>query len=425
MTGAVAMPSLPEGWQATVQRAAAAYGTPLFIYFPAIMDTQIALLRMMLPERTELLYSVKANPNPWIISYFADRLTGIEVASRGEMAVAMQAGVSPKRFILVGPAKTDDELAAAAAVGLRAIVVESATEVIRLARMASRDAPVPVVLRLNLGRSCARLSMSGDTQFGMSPAIAAEVLRGASAVPSVQIIGLHTYAGTQRFSPHDVAATCVALLEMAAGFQEATSVRLSFLDFGGGFGTAVRKGDALADWAPLKMLLAPALTAYCKRHPWTTTFAFESGRFLMAPAGVLVTTVQDVKGNFDRQYVMLDGGIEQFGFDDRYLGQRPPAVAALTAGAGQMVPVILCGPLCTPADRIAADVLIAQPQRGDRLCIFNAGAYGLTANPGLFLGRGFAAEAVAMAGGTTLIRRRFAADEFAAMTVPSEVLQER
>ncbi len=422
MTGGMTIPPLPAGWKDRVRWAADRFGTPLFVYFHDTMEDRLATLRAALPDGAHLYYSAKANPNPWILRFYTDRGLGVEVASQGELSTALRAGVPAGRIIFVGPAKTDDELAAAAAAGVEALVVESVTELDRLARLASSDAPVPVALRLDLGRSGGRLAMSGDTQFGMDVEDAGRALKSVLFLPSLRIVGLHSYAGTQQASAEEVTATCRSLMEQAARLQEATPARLTFLDFGGGFGTPIRMRDPSPDWSGLGAALAPHMAEYRKRHPWTVRMAFESGRFLMAPAGLLVATVQDVKIKNTRRFVLLDGGIAQFGFDDHYRGARPPMIEVLTSADGPAdappVKATLCGPLCTPADRIAAEIDLPALRPGDRVCVLNAGAYGLTGNPGLFLGRGFAAEAAAVADRVHLIRRRFTAEEFAALTIP-------
>lgn len=412
------VPALPKGWQGAVREAANIYGTPLFVYFADVMAAQLARLRKVLPDEVELFYSVKANPNPSILRFFVKHGTHLELASGGEMVIARRMGCPTDRMIIAGPAKTDAELSAAASAGLRAVIVESSGELARLASVANDAVPVPVMLRLNLGRSNGGLTMGGDTQFGMPVDTAVALIRDAESMPSVRISGLHTYAGTQRFSPQDIITTSQTLLDAATFIQEETRVRLPFLDFGGGFGSPVRKGDTNVDWSDITAPLRRAIADYRRLHPWTTTMAFESGRFLVGPSGVLVTSVQDVKTCGMSHYVLMDGGIGQFGFDDRYFGQRAPSLMVLTAPDAPTVTAHLCGPLCTPADRIAANVSVPHPQRGDHVCIFNAGAYGLTGNPGLFLSRGFAAEVLVEEGAIRLIRRRFGADEYSALTDP-------
>jgi diaminopimelate decarboxylase len=118
--------------------------------------------------------------------------------------------------------------------------------------------------------------------------------------------------------------------------------------------------------------------------------------------------------------VILDGGIAQFGFDDRTYGQRAPAVCLLDHRPELAEEVRLCGPLCTPADRIAASVLMCRPRIGDLVGVFNVGAYGLTGNPGIFLGQGFAPELLLDDAEIKLIRRRFTAADYLRATAPDD-----
>lgn len=410
---------LSTGDRAAIRAAAAANGTPLFVYQRTSLIRQVRRLADGLPDGVGIIYSVKANPNPTIIGLLLDHCAGAEVAGVGELAAARAAGADPLRLAMVGPGKQEADHRAAIDNALGMIVVESAAEMARLQKVAAGRGPVSVALRVNPGRgSGGRLRMDGDTQFGMEPEVAVTIARDHERFPDLSISGVHGYGGSQQADPAAIVRCTEMVLDAAAYIQMETGLRLTWLDLGGGFAQRVREGDPSLDVACLKAPLTRCLDQYRAAHPWTERIMFESGRFLVAESGILVASVVDIKVNHGRTYVILDGGIAQFGFDDRTYGQRAPAVSLLNNRDEPAEEIRLCGPLCTPADRIAASVNLARPRVGDLLCIFNVGAYGLTGNPGLFLGQGFAPELLLEEAGATLIRRRFTAADYLRVTAP-------
>lgn len=418
----VPVPLLSPEDRAAIRAAAAAHGTPLFIYRRDSFARQIRRLADGLPDGVGILYSVKANPNPFIIRLLLAHCAGAEVSGAGELAAAQAAGVDLKRLAMVGPGKQEADHRAAIDCGVGMIVVESASEMSRLQAIATGRGPISVALRVNPGRgSGGQLRMDGDTQFGMGPDVAIAIARDRSRFPDLSIAGVHGYGGSQQASPAEIVRCTELVLAAAASIQMESGLRLSWLDLGGGFAQPVRSGDPSLDVSCLKAPLTRCIEQYRAAHPWTEHIVFESGRFLVAGAGMLVASVLDVKVNHHRTYAILDGGIAQFGFDDRSYGQRAPAVILLDDRHEATEEIRLCGPLCTPADRIAASVELARPHIGDLACIFNVGAYGLTSNPGLFLGQSYAPELLLDELGTTLIRRRFTAVDYLTATMPSTV----
>lgn len=409
----VPIPMLSPEDRAAIRAAAAAHGTPFFIYQRSSLARQVRRLADGLPEGVGILYSVKANPNPSIIRLLLDCCAGAEVSGAGELAAAQAAGVDLRRLAMVGPGKHGADHRAAIDHGIGMIVVESASEMARLQAVATGRGPISVALRVNPGRgSGGQLRMDGDTQFGMGPAAAVAIARDRARFPDLSIVGVHCYGGSQQADPAAIVRCTESVLAVAASMQAESGLRLTWLDLGGGFAQPVRSGDAKLDISCLKVPLTRCIEQYRDAHPWTERIVFESGRFLVAEAGILVASVRDVKVNDHRTYVILDGGIAQFGFDDRTYGQRAPAVSLLDERHEPSEEVRLCGPLCTPADRIVAAVNLPRPRIDDLMCIFNVGAYGLTSNPGLFLGQGFAPEFLLDEMGATLIRRRFTAVDY-------------
>ncbi len=135
---------------ARMRSLAERYGTPFYVYDAEILDRTWRSLREALPRRMEIFYSVKANPNRELLRFFLGRGCGLEVASMGELHLALDAGCDPARLFFAGPGKTDAELEAAVRRGIGEIHVESVNEIRRLGHIATRlDRTTPVVLRVN------------------------------------------------------------------------------------------------------------------------------------------------------------------------------------------------------------------------------------------------------------------------------------
>jgi len=394
-------------------QAASRFGTPLYVYDSALMEQRWNRLRGILPCNSVVFYSVKANPNVRIIGAFRKLGASCEVASLGELTAALAAGVPASDMIFVGPGKTQRELEFAVTHNIGAIVAESGCEVRRLLALSeTHGCSVRVAVRVNPGRGKGSISMGGATQFGMEAEAALGLLRESFGSTSLEIMGLHAYLGTGILTWQEVLENTQSILQMADHLQQDSGKELSFIDVGGGFGIPYFDREREPDWDGLVSPLAMIVDQYRLRHPYTKTLAFESGRFLIGPAGVFVTSVLDVKHRGHICFVILDGGINVFGGEDYYRGFRPPPVRVLCEDGRTNEPITLCGPLCTPADRLAVDTLLPLPRIGELVAFYQAGAYRFTASPGLFLSHGFPCEVLAHEGQLSLIRERMTPERF-------------
>lgn len=407
---------IPKEWMIhdkILVEAASRFGTPLYLYDTALMKQRWDKLCAILPRNTTVFYSVKANPNVWIIDVFRKLGASCEVASSGEIVAALRAGVAPSDIIFVGPGKSRHELEYAVTCNLAAIAAESKREIRCIAALSElHNRKVRIALRINPGRGKGSISMGGATQFGMEPEVALGVLEGIDDFTNLEIVGLHAYLGTGILAWQEVLEHTQMILEIADQLQQQSGREFSFIDVGGGFGIPYYHRDNAPDWNVLSVPLADLVEEYLQKHPWTETLAVESGRFLAGPAGVFLTSVLDVKSLQDKWFVILDGGINVFGGEDHYRGFRPTPVRVLGNEGGSKEPITLCGPLCTSADRLAVDTLLPMPRIGDLVAFYQAGAYRFTASPGLFLSHGFPCEVLAHEGQLSLIRERMTPERF-------------
>lgn len=386
--GCVASDELRIGGIA-VGELAARFGTPLYALDGDLVLTRARAVQAALGPRVRLLWSIKANPLVQVAARLRSLAIGAEIASLGELAVALAAGQLPADLRFAGPGKTDAEIAAAVAAGLGCFHAESPSEVDAIAAAAAaKGRRVGVAVRVNTAPAAAgtRLRMAGHgSRFGVDEDQVAALLLRIARDPHLLLRGLHAYAGTQCFDAAAFAAGAQRLCELAAGWERQLGVALPELDLGGGFGVATYLGDGEFDVCAAGAALARLLPAHDREG---RTFFVELGRFLLAPCGVYVARVVRRKVGGGRTHLALDGGLHHCAVaaGSGSVLRRPPLLVAATqlrASASEVQGI--GGPLCTPQDQFADGVLLPPCREGDLIAVLATGAYGATFSPTGFL----------------------------------------
>jgi diaminopimelate decarboxylase len=392
---------------------AAEIGTPFYLYDAEILRERVLALKQALPS-VDFLYSMKANPNLSVTRVLYKAGTGCEVSSLLELETALAAGAVPGRIIMVGPGKSRAELDRAVALGIKAIVAESADELEEIdALAAARGRVQDVAIRINpdFQSGGARLTMSGRaTQFGIDLALVPAVIEAVGRMGSVRLCGLHAYMGSRILSHHVVAENIRQILNLASSLSPQLRQPLDFVDVGGGFGVPYHEGEEELDLAALGQASAADLGRFEAENP-STRVVIELGRYLVAAAGRFVTGIRRTKLCKGERFAVCDGGSSVHSAasgQGSFLRKNFPITLLAAAGTRPASPEkwTLTGPLCTPQDVIGKDVLIPRPAPGDLLCIHQSGAYGPTASPTGFLGFGAPAEVMVDGGATYVVRRR-------------------
>lgn len=389
-----------------LQMLAAEFGTPVFVYDFDLLSTAVDELRQILPDASRILYSVKANPSLAILLHLASLDVGFDIASVGELMALERAGVRGDSAIFVGPGKRETDVSEAFERGLGWLVLDSRLEYERALAVRPLAGSTSLALRVNPGVSrigSGLLRMAGATPFGMTEKEALPLLR--RSVSEWPIDGFHGYVGTNILDADSIIANSALLLESAERLQEQSGAQFRFVDLGGGFGIPQYDREEALDGPRLRRGLQALIEDYRAKHPWTEEIAFESGRFIAARAGVLLCSVVDCKERNGELFVVLDGGISSIGGRDGYAGARSMPLLLL-AQSSHTVSATFCGPLCTPMDRLAAQVLTPRPAPGQVVALFLAGAYAYSASPGLFLSHGYCAEVGVNRGHARLLRPR-------------------
>ena len=364
--------------------------TPFYAYDSGVMSRKVEELRAALPRDLEIHYAMKANPLPAVVAHFCRQVDGIDVASAGEMRVALAAGMRPDLISFAGPGKSVAELEAAVAAGI-VINMESELEMRRIAAIAQRTGARPLVaVRVNPDFELKTSGMKmagGPKQFGIDAERVPQVLQELATLP-LQFHGFHIYSGSQNLRPEIIADAQRKSAALAIDLARHAPAPVRLLNLGGGFGIPYFPGEQPLDLAPIGANLRTLLPEI---HAALTqaTVAIELGRYLVGESGVYVCQVLDRKVSRGQVFLVTDGGLHHHlaasGNFGQVLRKNYPVLIANRIDAPQRETASVVGPLCTPLDLLGDRMELAVAEVGDLVAVFQSGAYGFTASPRGFL----------------------------------------
>ncbi len=364
--------------------------TPFFAYDRALLTGRVAALRAALPAALRLHYSVKANPMPAVVQHMAGLVDGLDVASSGEMQVALDAGMAPARISFAGPGKTDAELSAAIGAGVF-IHVESEGELHRAAALGSAAGIVPnIVVRVNppfVLKSSGMKMGGGASAFGIDAEQVPALLAAMRTLP-VEFQGLHIFAGSQCLRADAIIEAQTQLFALAIELAAQSPWPLRHLNLGGGFGIPYFPGEQSLDLARIGAHLHASLPALQAALP-QARIAIELGRYLVGEAGVYVARVTERKLSRGKVFLVTDGGMHHHlaasGNFGQVIRKNYPVAVGNRMDQPAAAPVSVVGPLCTPLDVLAEQMALPDAAVGDLVVVFQSGAYGRSASPAGFL----------------------------------------
>jgi diaminopimelate decarboxylase len=391
------------------------FGTPCYIYDLDVIDRQVEALQAILPPVADLAYAVKANPALAIVAHLARRGLGADVASAGELATAIRAGIDPSTIVMTGPGKREAELRAAVDAGIRAVTVESPGELRRLEAIAAeRGRRVPVLLRAAVTEDARleRVRLVGDDgagKFGMDAADLLVAARHAVGSAHLELLGLHAFGASNVLDAGALIDHVAATVRSARKLATAVGTTVRVIDAGGGLGIPYESHEESLDLVRLGQGLRDIVATW-PDDPLLreARLLMEPGRFLVGPAGAYLARVVDRKTVEGTTVVILDGGVHHLlrpalvGQEHRIrlLSNRPEAAS------GRPAPITVAGPLCSGLDVFSQHAIVAIPEVGELMAVLDVGAYGFTESMPLFLSHAIPAEVVVRGGEMALIRPR-------------------
>ena len=396
--------------EVALDEMASKYGTPLYVYSRACIEQAYLAYQTALADHDHLIcYAVKANSNLAILSVLAKLGAGFDIVSLGELERVIAAGGDPTKVVFSGVCKTPAAIKRALEVGIHCFNVESEAELELLnSTAASCDAIAAVSLRVNpdVDAQTHPYISTGlkENKFGIDINLAAQVYQRAAQMAHINVVGVDCHIGSQLV---DIAPFVAALERLLALVDELAElgIALQHIDIGGGLGVRYDDEQPPTPQSYMSAIL-PLLTDRSE------TLVLEPGRSITANAGVMLTQVQYLKSNGEKNFAIVDAAMNdmirpalyQAWMDIQQIttGNSDNAVEESAVAESAVYDVV--GPVCETGDFLAKDRSLAI-SAGDYLCLMSAGAYGFVMSSN-YNSRPRAAEVIVSGGTHRLVRRR-------------------
>jgi len=386
-------------------------GTPVYVYSAAAIERAYAGLdAAFAPHPHRLHYALKANSTLAVARLLRRLGSGVDANSVGEIEIALRAGFVPDDIVFTGVGKRGDELERAVVVGVHAINAESAGEVERIAgRARAHGRRARVALRINpdvdAGSHPYLTTGVRSSKFGVPFEHAAALCRQIAGTDALHLVGLHAHVGSQILKIEPLTRAAGMLVRLACGLRD-DGIAVEHVDVGGGVGIAYDGGAALSPEEYAAGIL-PVVA------PSGFTLLLEPGRVIMAPAGVLLTRVVDIKSRTGAaDIVVVDAGMTELIRPALYGAYHRIEPVSRRQGPEHRYEIV--GPLCETSDTFGDARSMPPLEVGDVLAIRDAGAYG-SAMASNYNRRLFAPEVLVEGGRWRTIRRRQTIDDMVAL----------
>lgn len=358
----------------SLKQLADTHGTPLYVYSKAQIEKNWNEFAKHWPAPHRLCYAVKANSNLAVLKLLADLGAGFDIVSGGELARVVAAGGDPAKVVFSGVAKTAAEMAQALQLGIGCFNVESVAELERLNSVAGElglVAPVSLRVNPNVDAQTHPYIATGlkANKFGIAMPHAREAFRQAAKLPNLKVIGADCHIGSQLLSTTPFLDAADIMLALVRDLR-AEGILLTHLDMGGGLGIPYQQ-----EQAPDVGGYLTELRERCASIP-ELTLLLEPGRAIVGNAGVLLTKVEYLKQGEDKNFMLVDAGMNDLLRPSLYQAWHEIVpVAEATSSSANLVDVV--GPVCETGDFLG-HARHLDAQSGDVLAVKNAGAYGFT-----------------------------------------------
>lgn len=365
--------------------------TPFYAYDRGLIHARIAAVRHALPSGVHLHYALKANPMPALVAHLRPLVDGMDVASAGELKIALDSGANPHCIGFAGPGKRTTELHQAMAAGVL-LHVESVRELKELAQAAQavgRAARVALRINPDWETRGAGMHMGGGAKpFGIDAEQAPTVLRSLKNY-GVSFEGFHIYPGSQNLRGEVIAESLRRSLNLVLRLAQDAPAPIKHVNLGGGWGIPYFPGEKSLELEPVSDALANVQVKLHRELP-EAKLVLELGRYLVGEAGIYVARVTERKISRDKIFLIVDGGMHHHlaasGNFGQVIRRNFPVAIGNRLNTQEQEIVSVVGPLCTPLDLLAEQVSMPFAHPGDLVVVFQSGAYGATASPQAFLG---------------------------------------
>jgi diaminopimelate decarboxylase len=357
-----------------VARIAEAVGTPFYLYSAAALRARYhAFADAFAAERPLICFAVKANSNLAVLRLLARLGAGADVVSEGELRRALAVGIPPTRILFSGVGKTRREIEAALAADIRQINIESIPELHRLsAAAAARGQTARVAIRVNPDVDAlthAKIATGRkENKFGIDIDDAVAAYRLAAVLPGIEPVGIAVHIGSQLVDLAPFRRAFGRVAELVLELRGA-GLAVTRLDLGGGLGIRYH-----AETPPEPRAYAALVGEIF--GTLDVELAFEPGRALCGPSGLLVARVVYVKDGATRRFVIIDAAMNDLIRPALYDAWHDIVPVRLPPSGAVPRPVDVVGPVCETGDTFATGRDLPPLAEDDLVAVTNAGAYG-------------------------------------------------
>ena len=395
------------------------WGTPLYVYaLNEIRKRYRALEEALAPVPHLIAYAVKANGNLAILRTMQEMGAGADIVSHGEMHRARLAGIPADRIVFSGVGKTVHEIGAALKEGIYAFNVESEGELHAISDVATAmGTTANVALRVNpdvhaSGTHEYMRTGHATAKFGIDINRARDIYRKAARMQGIRVRGVDTHIGSQILDVKPFQTALERLLTLVDDLRS-DGMEPEFVDLGGGIGIPYGEDESGIDLRSFADAVVPAIRETGLR------LVVEPGRFLVGPAGLLLTRVLYTKQGGGKDFVIADAGMNDLMRPSHYAGYHE--IVPVEPQGREPLEVDVVGPICETGDFLARARRLESTKAGELLAVKTVGAYGF-AMSSVYNQRPRAAEVVVDGGEATLARRRETLDDLVAAESEVELL---
>ena len=366
-------------------------GTPTYVYSRKTFEHHYDAITKAFAELEPIIcYSIKSCGNIHICRMLAERGSGMDVVSGGELFRAQQAGADMKKVVYAGVGKTDAEITAAIEAGIGWFNIESEAEfenIASIARKLGKHAHGALRVNPDVDPETAHAKTTTgkkESKFGVDIERAKRFFEAYGKDEYLKLSAIHLHIGSPVYKTEPYAAAIKKALELINQLKQAGH-SITAIDIGGGFGAdySSAQSPGYADYAAaIVPLLKPFKDAGGK-------VILEPGRTIAANSGILLTRVQYIKQGGRKKFVIIDSGMHHlirptlydsfhFIWPVEVDGAQVPQSRGETMDAEGLETVDVVGPICETGDYLALNRALPKVERGDLLAVFSAGAYGMT-----------------------------------------------
>jgi diaminopimelate decarboxylase len=399
----------------SISKLADAYGTPLYVYSAnTITDHFNRLAKALKPLDHLICYALKANSNLAVLRLLAQRGSGFDLVSGGELTRVQKAGGEASMCSFAGVGKTRAEIEQALAAGVYVFNVESIAElefIDRIAGEKKKRAPIAIRVNPNVNASTHAKITTGtyENKFGIAFEEIGALYARAARMKNLRLLGVQMHIGSQITEVKPFVQAIKKMLPLVQDLK--ARYRIEFFDIGGGLGIVY--DPALASGQPgwwRKQKTPPLTPATYAKHlvpllkPLGLRILVEPGRFMVGNAGALVTKVLYIKKTGGKTFVIVDAAMNDL-IRPAFYESYHEIVPVKRKRGGKLVSTDLVGPICESGDYFAKDRPLPAQNPGDRLALLSAGAYGFVMSSN-YNTRPRAAEVLVDGGKHRVVRKR-------------------